>query len=95
MIKQIIITAFICCIISISVQCLTSRSRVYNHKDVALNAEFDNVYYYLNQMRFMELKTTAELVLIVPNRKGIYYFNTDTNSIWVSTGILVNQFKHF
>jgi hypothetical protein len=50
MIKQIIITAFICCIISIGSAANTS-SRLHTYQDPKLTAEFNNIYYQLSNPR--------------------------------------------
>ena len=69
-------------------------TRNYNHKEPALNAEFDAIYNTIQNNNFFKLRTSAELVTIVPSRVGEYYFNTDTNEIWISTGTGINDFIH-
>ena len=40
-------------------------------------------------------KTTAQLNAIIPTAIGQAYFNSSTGAIWVSSGVLVNQFWHY
>ena len=71
-----------------------ANTRNHRHDDPKINAEFDNVYLELKNLRFLPLRTTAQLNATIPQRVGETYFNTDTNELWISTGTAVNQFIH-
>ena len=71
-----------------------AMTRNYLHKEPAINAEFDAVYYAIQNNNNYKLRTTAELILVSPSKIGEYYFNTTTNEIWISTGTGINDFVH-
>ena len=85
---------FIVILMSVIGYTAVSSQRNYNHKNAILNAEFDNVYVQLESVRYYRLRTTAELITMIPRRRGESYFNTTTNELWISTGTAVNQFVH-
>ena len=83
-------------VLSLGICILVNGANTRNHKhdDPKINAEFDNVYLELKNLRYLPLRTTAELQSTVPQRLGETYVNTDTFELWISTGTGINDFVH-